>query len=177
MVSLPMRLLNIVEVSEIFNLLDNSVAVSVLRNKFLTIVAVSELFNRFDNISAVSAIFNFVLIRAFNALELSIISVLSLVESDLILFLKLLTLSTSEDPVAAPKVLILLDKLIVSFPIRLLNMLAVSDIFSLFLNIVAVSDIFSLLLSIVALSEILSLLTNIAVVSLKFNFKANESDA
>ena len=165
------------EVSEILNRFDNMVAVSVFLNKLLTILAVSEIFNRFDNISVVSLIFNFILILVFNALELSIIKVLSLVESDLILFLKIVTLSTSDDPVEAPNIFILFDKLIVSFPIRLLNMVEVSEILSLLNSMVKVSDILSLLLNIVDVSDILSLLFNIAVVSLKFNFKAKESDA
>ena len=175
--SLAKRLFNIDAVSDIFNRLDNILEVSVFLNKLESIVVVSDIFNRLDNISEVSLIFNFVLILAFKAFELSIISVLRRVESALILFLKSVTLSPSEDPVAAPNASIRLDKLIVSLPIRLLNMVLVSDIFNLLYNIEEVSDILSKFESMVEVSEILSLLLNITVVSLKFNFNANESAA
>ena len=49
-VSLPIRLLNIVAVSDILILLDIIVAVSVFLNKLLTIVEVSVILSRFDNI-------------------------------------------------------------------------------------------------------------------------------
>ena len=75
---------------------------------------------------AVSAIFTFKLILAFNKLAVSLINPCKTVESVLILFLKPLVLSDKEVPDEADKLLILLDKLIVSRANLVFNIFAVS---------------------------------------------------
>ena len=184
-VSLPIRLLNMVEVSDILILLDNMVAVSVFLNKL-------------PSIEVVSAILSLKLILPFNALALSTNDLLITVESFLNLVvilvesnnifvinevesflnlaavtaeslfnLSLMALTLSESAVLEPDRTksILDDKLSVSFPILLLNILEVSDSLNVFDNMVNVSEILSILFNILAVSDILSLLLNIVAVS------------
>ena len=193
-----------VEVSDILILLDIIVAVSVFLNKLLTIDAVSAIlslrliltFNALalstnDLFIVVESLLNLVVILV----ESNNIFVINNVESFLnlaavtaesLLNLSLIASTLSESALLDPAFTksILADKLSVSFPILLLNILEVSDNLKVFDIIIDVSDILSLLfnidavsvflskfLSIVKVSEVLNLFDNILAVSEIFTFK------
>ena len=117
---------NIVDVSDILRLFDNIVEVSEILNRFDNIVDVSEILKRFDNILDVSEIFNLRLILPFKIFALSTNDVLIFVESLNIFNLMTLILSSNAPSVAPANKSILFERETVSLPILLSNIKLVS---------------------------------------------------